>query len=224
VARHHDLGNEGRPNLEDLLGLSAEDLEAIRSGMPQRAEEPPPPSEQNVLQDRYDGRLFGELYEASREIRALAESEGAPETFPTLLRDFFCVFYKAAPVLAPEESVEEPHRRQSRPFVERLLGDEKTNVARLWTRLDPLASGLATLAAGRRVLEEITERNEPEGAPRQAENPPPPQEEPPQGQETGENAPGEGAEAQGEGETPGAFSPVSCPCGGSSCGGGPAGG
>ncbi len=203
MARHHDLGNEGRPNLEDLLGLSAEDLEAIRSGMPQRAEEPPPPSEQNVLQDRYDGRLFGELYEASREIRALAESEGAPETFPTLLRDFFCVFYKAAPVLAPEESVEEPHRRQSRPFVERLLGDEKTNVARLWTRLDPLASGLATLAAGRRVLEEITERNEPEGAPRQAENPPPPQEEPPQGQETGENAPREGAEAQGEGETPG---------------------
>ncbi len=193
MARHHDLGDEGRPKIEELLGLSAEDLEAIRRGLPRRAEEASPPSEQNVLQDRYDGRLFGELLEASREIRALAESEGAPRTFLALLRDFFCVFYKAAPALAPEENVQETHRRQNRPFVEGLLGDEKTDVARLWTRLDPLASGLATLAAGRRVLQELTEHDEPE-------DPPPPQEEeePPQGQGPAEDAPGEGDEAQGE--------------------------
>ena len=175
-----------------------EDLEAIRSSMPQRAEEAPGPSEQNVLQDRFDGRLFGELYEASREIRALAESEDAPETFPALLRDFFCVFYKAAPVLAPGENVDEPHRRQNRQFVERLLGDEKTGVARLFTRLDPLSSGLATLAAGRRVLEELTGDPEPEDPSRQAEDPPPPQP-----REPGEDGPEEGVGAPAEGETAG---------------------
>ena len=199
MARHHDLGDEGGPRIEDLLGLSAEDLEAIKSGMPQRAEESPPPSEQNVLQDRYDGRLFGELYEASREIRALAESEGAPETFAALLRDFFCVFYKAAPVLAPAESVEEPHLRQNRPFVEGLLGDEKTNVARLWTRLDPLSSGLATLAAGRRILEETTGDPEPEDPSGRAEETPPS----PGQQGPGEDPPQEGTGAPAEGETAG---------------------
>ncbi len=181
MARHNDLGDEGirrdgdgpRREVEDLLGLSAEDLEAIEGRNPQQAEADPSPAEQNVLQDRYDGRLFGELYEASREIRALAESEAAPETFPALLRDFFCAFYKAAPALAPEEVVEERHRRLNRPLVEGLLGDEKTGVVRLWTRLDPLSSGLATLAAGRRVLKEIAEEPEPNDPSRRTQDPPP---------------------------------------------------
>jgi len=182
MARHNDLGDEGtargegadgpREEMERLLGLSAEDLEAIERGSPQRVEASPSPAEQNVLQDRYDGRLFGELYEASREIRDLAESGGAPETFRALLRDFFCAFYKAAPILAPEEDVEEHYRRLNRPFVERLLGDEKTRIARLWTRLDPLSSGLATLAAGRRILKEITEKPEPKGSSQRAQDPP----------------------------------------------------
>ncbi len=203
MAGHNDLGDEGiRPGdgaegpsqeeVEELLGLSAEDLEAIGRGSPQRADADPSPAEQNVLQDRYDGRLFGELYEASREIRALAGSEGAPETFRALLRDFFCAFYKVAPVLAPEEDVEERHRRLNRPFVERLLEDEKTRVARLWTRLDPLSSGLATLAAGRRVLKEITEKPEPKGSSQRAQDPP-------LAQGPGEDPPREGS---GTGGTP----------------------
>ena len=198
MARHNDLGDGGvrrdddRPKeeVEELLGLSAEDLEAIEGVVPKPVEADQSPAEQNVLQDRYDGRLFGELYEASREIRALAESEGAPETFRALLKDFFCAFYKAAPVLAPEEDVEERHRRTNRPFVERLLEDEKTRVARLWTRLDPLSSGLATLAAGRRVLEEITEEPEPKDSSQRAQEDPPPTE---QQSGTGEDPPGEGA-------------------------------
>ncbi len=197
MARHNDLGDEGttrrgdgadgpREEVEELLGLSAEDLEAIERVSPQRAEASPSPTEQNVLQDRYDDRLFGELYEASREIRDLAESGGVPETFRALLRDFFCAFYKAAPVLAPEEDVEERHRRLNRPFVERLLRDEKTRVARLWTRLDPLSSGLATLAAGRRILKEITEKPEPKDSSQRAQDPP-------LAQGPGEDPPREGA-------------------------------
>ncbi len=207
MARHNDLGDEGpirrgdgadgprEEEVEELLGLSAEDLEAIERVNPQRAEASPSPAEQNVLQDRYDDRLFGELYEASREIRDLAESGGAPETFQALLRDFFCAFYKAAPVLAPEEDVEERHRRLNRPFVERLLGDEKTQVARLWTRLDSLSSGLATLAAGRRVLKEITEKPEPKGSSRRAQDPPLAQEpgkDPPKGESGTGGPPPEG--------------------------------
>ena len=212
MARHNDLGDEGArrgddgaegpkgETLEELLGLSAGDLEAIRRGTPRRAEAAPHPAEQNVLQDRYDARLFGELYEASREIRALAESEGAPETFPALLRDFFCAFYKAAPALAPEEDVEERHRRQNRAFVEGLLEDEKTRLARLWTRLDPLSSGLATLAAGRRILEELTGNPEPTGASERGQEDPPPAR---QQRGPGGEPPGEGAETGGpsEGET-----------------------
>jgi Mg-chelatase subunit ChlD len=189
--------------VEELLGLSAEDLEAIGRGRPQRAEAAPSPAEQNVLQDRYDGRLFGELYEASREIRSLAESEGAPETFRALLRDFFCAFYKSGPTLAPEEDVEERHRRLNRPLVERLLEDEKTRVARLWTRLDPLSSGLASLAAGRRVLKEITEKPEPEGPSRRAQENPPPAQQQQQQQGPGKEAPpGEGAGTGGPPEKP----------------------
>ena len=197
MARHNDLGDEGirrdddrpREEMEELLGLSAEDLEAIEGGIPRRTEADPSPAEQNVQQDRYDGRLFDELYEASREIRALAESVGTPETFRALLKDFFCVFYKAAPVLAPEEDVEELHRRLNRPYVERLLGDEKTRVARLWTRLDPLSSGLATLAAARRVLEEITEEPEPKDSSQRTQgDPPPTQQQEPWDPPTGEGA------------------------------------
>jgi len=186
--------------VEELLGLSAKDLEVIERGSPQRANADPPPAEQNVLQDRYDGRLFGELYEASPEIRALAESEGAPETFRALLMDFFCAFYKAAPALAPEEGVEERHRRLNRPFVERLLEDEKFGVARLWTRLDPLSSGLATLAAGKRVLEEIAEKPEPDDSSRRTQDDSPPAQ---QQQGPGEDPPGQGAGTGGlsEGET-----------------------
>ena len=223
MARHNDIGDEGfgrgdgpgrgsdelREKIEKLLGLSAEDLEAIHRGGPERAEEDPSPAEQNVLQDRYDGRLFDELYEASREIRALAEAEGAPETFPALLKDIFCTFYKAAPVLAPEENVEDLHRRQNRRFVERLLEDEKTRVARLWTRLDPLSSGLATLAAGRRILEEITGEPEPtDPSQRTQENPPPAQQQqppPPPGPgeaQPGVAPPGEGAGTGGPPEEP----------------------
>lgn len=197
MARNNDLGDEeirpsdgaegpGQEEVEELLGLSAEDLEAIERKSPQPAESDPSPAEQNVLQDRYDGRLFGELYEASREIRTLAESEGAPETFRALLRDFFCIFYKAVPVLAPEEDMEERHRRLNRPFVKRLLEDEKTRVVRLWTRLDPLSSGLATLAAGRRILKEISEKPEPKGSSPQAQDLP-------LAQEPGEDPPREEA-------------------------------
>lgn len=117
-----------------------------------------PKDPNNVEHDRFDSRLYGELYEACEEIRKLENNEGAFETFPELLSDFFYSFYKAAPRLAAEEAVEEPMSRANRPFVERLLEDDETARTRISTRLDDMSSALAALAAGEKVLEEIEGR------------------------------------------------------------------
>ena len=113
---------------------------------------------QNLEHDRYDGRLWGELCEASAELEDLARSEGAPRTFAALLNDLFLSYFKAQPNPLPEEGVEPRHRHANRPFVERTLEDPDTYRARAATRLDVASSGLAALAAGERLLEEIKSR------------------------------------------------------------------
>ncbi len=113
---------------------------------------------QNLEHDRYDERLWRELSEASGSLRDLAGDEEAPETFPALLNDLFLSYFKAQPNLLPEGSVEPRHRRANRPFLERTLEDPDTYRARATTSLDVAASGLAALAAGERLLEEIKNR------------------------------------------------------------------
>lgn len=112
----------------------------------------------NIEHDRFDARLYGELYEACEEIRKLENNGGAFDTFPELLSDFFYSFYKAAPRLATENAVEEPMSRANRPFVERLLEDDETRRTRVSTRLDDMSAALAALAAGEKVLEEVEDR------------------------------------------------------------------
>jgi hypothetical protein len=113
---------------------------------------------QNLEHDRYDSRLWRELLEASGELEGLARSEGAPPTFAALLNDLFLSYFKAQPNLLPEEGVEPRHRHANRPFVERALEDPDTYRARAATRLDVASSGLAALAAGERLLEEVSNR------------------------------------------------------------------
>lgn len=120
----------------------------------------------NIEQDRYDARLYRDLLEASPELGNLAGQ--GPATWPALLQDIWAGFYKAGPELVPEEQVETAHRT-NRPFVERFLEDQTTAEARLTTVLDELSAGLATLATGRKLLEEIKERPELKQALEQAE-------------------------------------------------------
>jgi hypothetical protein len=144
---------------------SGDDLKRIeevfggRAGSPMSegpaAKDLPP---QNLEHDRYDERLWRELSEASRELADLAHNRDAPETFPALLNDLFLSYFKAQPNLLPIEGVEPRHRRANRPFVERTLEDPDTYRARAATRLDVASSGLAALAAGERLLEEIKNR------------------------------------------------------------------
>jgi hypothetical protein len=124
------------------------------SGGPAAKDLPP----HNLEHDRHDRRLWRELCEASRELADLAHDEDAPETFPALLNDLFLSYFKAQPNLLPKEGVEPRHRRANRPFVERALEDPDTYRARAATRLDVASSGLAALAAGERLLEEIKNR------------------------------------------------------------------
>ncbi|MDE3074998.1 MAG: VWA domain-containing protein, partial [Chloroflexota bacterium] len=131
--------------LTDWLGLDPENLDEIAR------------HRNNVEQDRYDARLFGDLAKASGKLGALEQRQ--PETWPSLLRDLWASFYKASPELVPEGRVNPAHR-VNRPVVQRILDDAETEQTRLTTMLDETASALAAAAAGERLLHEIEQRPE----------------------------------------------------------------
>jgi uncharacterized protein with von Willebrand factor type A (vWA) domain len=105
--------------------------------------------------DSYDGRLFGELRDASGKLKEMLDAEGAPKTLEPLSRDLFGAFYKAQPDLVPEGEVEDAALRANRPFLEALLEEPKTYETRATTRLDELYSAAAATAATERYLEEL---------------------------------------------------------------------
>jgi uncharacterized protein with von Willebrand factor type A (vWA) domain len=115
----------------------------------------------NLIMDRLDGRLYKDVLNASGELRGLQHQAGEKEmaTWPALLQDVWGCFYKSLPELAPESDVEQGHLA-NRPFVEKLLEDPETGQARVITALDELSSALATVAAGRRLMQEIEQRPE----------------------------------------------------------------
>jgi uncharacterized protein with von Willebrand factor type A (vWA) domain len=112
----------------------------------------------NLRCDRYDARLYSELLAASSGLSELCSREDAPETFAALVNDLFLSYFKAQPDLLPEDGVRPAYRRANRPFIKRLLDDLDTYKARAATRLDAAASGLAALACGEKLIEEITNR------------------------------------------------------------------
>lgn len=148
--------------ITDYLGSSPQDYGSLPENPGEVApfEENQSKSPNNVDHDRFDTRLYGEMYEACAEVRALEDNDDAFDTFPELLSDFFYSFYKTAPTMANESFVDERCYRTNRPFVTKLLEDDETARARINTRLDDMSSALATLAAGHKVLEEIHQRPE----------------------------------------------------------------
>jgi uncharacterized protein with von Willebrand factor type A (vWA) domain len=112
----------------------------------------------NLDHDRYDERLYSELLAASSGLAELCSRDASPETFPELVADLFFAYFKAQPDLLPEDAVRPIFRRANRPFLERLLDDPDTYKARAATRLDAAASGLAALACGEKLIEEIQNR------------------------------------------------------------------
>ena len=161
--RRDGLPQDDLNRLEDFLSeeaLPQAGTDGLSTGNP---EPTPELSPNNLTGDSYDARLFSELADASSELSALLDPgpPGAPEvpqTFGSLVEDFFRAFYKVSPTLADEEAVEERSRTINRPFVERLLEDEQTAITRISTCLDELSSGLSALEAGKKALEELKKR------------------------------------------------------------------
>ena len=128
-------------------------------GAPPQPEPPkPPPVTNNLDHDAFDQRLFNEILEASEELSAIPQDDAAPRTMPKLLEDFFFALFKVKPKLIDEEQISGEHARVNRPFVERLLEDERTAFLRISTCMDDMASALGALEAGRAALQELKDR------------------------------------------------------------------
>lgn len=137
-------------SLTDLLGVDPGILDTLKAA---------PAGVWNVDCDQMDRAAFEDLADASREFERLIEG-GKETTFPALLQDVFDVFYKAAPEMVPEDRVDAAHRAFNRPMAEKLMQDPATAEARLTTVLDELSAGLAALSAGKKLLEEIKNRED----------------------------------------------------------------
>lgn len=112
----------------------------------------------NVDSDEFDRAIFDEAATASPKLRALLD-DGA-RVWPymhTLLQDVFACYYRTAPALLPEAG-RDLRALANRPWIERVIDDPATVAARATTALDDLAAAVATLEAGRRLLEEIRNR------------------------------------------------------------------
>lgn len=152
-----DLREDELRQIEESFGVlgTAAGYRASLFGATPAADALPP---QNLRCDRYDARLYSELLAASSGLSELCSRGDAPETFFALVNDLFLSYFKAQPDLLPEDGVRPAYRRANRPLVERLLDDPDTYRARAATRLDAAASGLAALACGEKLIEEINDR------------------------------------------------------------------
>jgi len=139
MLRHNTL------DIENFLGIGLDKL---------RAEV----KDNNIEMDKYDRRSFDELVKASPEMKKLVESEGVNAWSP-LVRDVWASYYKYSPELTPVEKVDTPYQAM-RPVVEKHLEDNEVQQTRFSTVMDELSAGIATIASGQKLLQEIAKRPE----------------------------------------------------------------
>lgn len=112
----------------------------------------------NIQQDRYDTAVFKELSKASGALQdVLSTPPIANEPWQAIVNDFWAGFYKFNPELVPEEKVN-PLYRANRSFVEKFLEDPATAQTRIFTTLDELSAGMATISASQKLNEELNNR------------------------------------------------------------------
>lgn len=181
--------NDGQGLLE-LLGVTPEQFRAAAF------------KRTNLDLNSFDAQVWQGVANASDELQRLAgagatirEDDRVADAWGSLLQDTFGAFYKPYPDLLPEDRVE-PNMIPNRPILQRLLEDPATEQVRVNTKLDELASAIATMAAGEVLLEEFQKRPD-------LIDPPKPQEGP-QGDPGGDDGQGEG---NGQGNGPGGQQP-----------------
>ena len=154
-----DSGSSGTPN--NLPGQLPDrgDLENIRAffsdGEAGDAALAPGFVKNTVGLNRYDARLFREFLEGSEELRGLAKAKDAPKTFGPLLLDIFSYLFKVRLEFLDESQVDPACYKANTPFICRMAEDEETSITRLTTCMDEVASGLATIEAGKKILEDL---------------------------------------------------------------------
>ena len=154
-----DSGSSGTP--DDRTGRlpDRDDLENIRAffsdGEAGDAALAPGFVKNTVGLNRYDARLFREFLEGSEELRGLAKAKDAPKTFGPLLLDIFSYLFKVRLEFLDESQVDPACYKANTPFICRMAEDEETSITRLTTCMDEVASGLATIEAGKKILEDL---------------------------------------------------------------------
>jgi uncharacterized protein with von Willebrand factor type A (vWA) domain len=138
-----------KQQFEELFGVSQDFIKSMQL------------QSNNIMQDRFDKSAFERLATDSAELGNLAKKgeDSNKPTYPALLQDIWAAFYKYVPEMAPESNIDSSHKL-NRPLIERLLEDNETNKLRITTVMDEMSAGLATLEAGRKLLQEIEERPE----------------------------------------------------------------
>lgn len=110
--------------------------------------------------DRFDRRLWRELYEASSRLKQIVQEgkEKHPE-FSNLLQDTFSSLFKPHPRLLPPEATA-PSVRLNRGIMEKLMDTQDWKTLRADTVLDETSSIIATMKLSQMLVEEI--ENNPE--------------------------------------------------------------
>jgi uncharacterized protein with von Willebrand factor type A (vWA) domain len=112
----------------------------------------------NIGQDSFDETLFNELAEASGNLQdVLSTPPIANEPWRAIVKDFWAGFYKFNPKMIPEGEVDSLYRA-NRPFIEKFLEDPATEQTRIYTRLDELSAGMATIGAVKELNEQLNNR------------------------------------------------------------------
>lgn len=127
---------------------------------------------QHIVGTAADYWVWDDAVTGAETVAQLVRSHPEWPTWPELLQDVFRTFYKMTPTLQDPEMLD-PDVAANRPYVERLLQEPATEETRVQTRLDELASLLATVDAGRKLAEQIAANADLNQALQQQQPPPP---------------------------------------------------
>lgn len=131
-----------------------------------------PRSSQHIAGPKSDKFMWEDASQNSEAIDQIVKETKEWPTFQNLLQDVFNAYYKLDPQLRDEHQVDDKYKG-NRPYVERILEEDATQQTRAFTRLDELASAVATLETGRILAEEIRQNRELEKNMRNGVEPPP---------------------------------------------------
>lgn len=103
--------------------------------------------------DRFDQRVYGEVFDASKRMQQLADEKGKEiESFPSLQRDLWASLYKSSPEFSEELS---PAQRLNQRVMEQLMDMTEYKELHESTKLDEWSSALGSMSLTDQVMDSI---------------------------------------------------------------------